>query len=221
MARKTARIPLVLLVYIPFILPLEGCVPTQPCDVSEFVVTKTDDTEDGVCDKSDCSLREAIIAANRCPGPQTIQFPSGVYVLSIAGADEDLAATGDLDITDHLTLLGENRPIVDADHLDRVFEIHDPAKVEIVGITIQHGEENTGAGIANHSIHYLRDSVVRENVGVSLSSPGGKAKGGGLFNDGGQMTLHDVQVLSNRAYYGGGIENYANSLLEATGLTVT
>jgi CSLREA domain-containing protein len=37
------------------------------------VVTKTADTNDGVCD-ADCSLREAIIAANAGSGPQTITF---------------------------------------------------------------------------------------------------------------------------------------------------
>ncbi|PYS23626.1 MAG: hypothetical protein DMF72_08740 [Acidobacteria bacterium] len=38
-----------------------------------FVVTKTADTNDGHCD-SDCSLREAILAANADPGPDTINF---------------------------------------------------------------------------------------------------------------------------------------------------
>jgi len=63
-----------------------------------FVVTKTADTADGVCN-ADCSLREAIIAANALAGPDTITLPAGNYVLTIAGdTGEDASATGDLDI---------------------------------------------------------------------------------------------------------------------------
>jgi trimeric autotransporter adhesin len=38
-----------------------------------FVVNKTADSDDGVCD-SDCSLREAISAANDLPGAESVQF---------------------------------------------------------------------------------------------------------------------------------------------------
>src|SRR6476661_9463090 len=41
-----------------------------------FTVTKTADTNDNVCD-ADCSLREAIIAANNNPGQDTIAFSIG------------------------------------------------------------------------------------------------------------------------------------------------
>jgi CSLREA domain-containing protein len=56
------------------------------------VVTKTADTNDGVCD-ADCSLREAIAAANAGAGPQTITFnipltdpgfANGVFTISLA-----------------------------------------------------------------------------------------------------------------------------------------
>src|SRR5215510_4109048 len=48
-----------------------------------FTVTKTADTNDGFCD-ADCSLREAIIAANNNPGQDTIAFAiaSGVQTIS-------------------------------------------------------------------------------------------------------------------------------------------
>ena len=41
-----------------------------------FQVTKTFDSRDGACD-ADCSLREAIIAANARPGPDTVIVPAG------------------------------------------------------------------------------------------------------------------------------------------------
>ena len=44
---------------------------------ASFTVTKTADTNDGECSASDCSLREAIVAANAAPGPDTITLPLG------------------------------------------------------------------------------------------------------------------------------------------------
>ena len=70
-----------------------------------FTVAKTADTNDGICD-SDCSLREAIRAADALAGADTITLPAGTYTLSIAGTAEDANATGDLDITDDLTITG-------------------------------------------------------------------------------------------------------------------
>ena len=70
-----------------------------------FVVTKTADTNDGTCD-SDCSLREAIVAANANAGVDVITLPAGTYTLTIAGANEDAAATGDLDLTESVTING-------------------------------------------------------------------------------------------------------------------
>jgi trimeric autotransporter adhesin len=55
---------------------------------SNFVVTKTADTNDGVCD-ADCSLREAIVAANAATGADRISFNipgAGVHSISITTA---------------------------------------------------------------------------------------------------------------------------------------
>src|SRR4051812_44538631 len=70
-----------------------------------FTVTKEADTADGACD-ADCSLREAVIAANAAAGADTITVPAGTYVLDRVGANEDAADTGDLDITDDVTING-------------------------------------------------------------------------------------------------------------------
>src|ERR1041385_336496 len=40
---------------------------------NQFVVTSTADSDDGTCD-SNCTLREAIAAANAAPGEDTITF---------------------------------------------------------------------------------------------------------------------------------------------------
>src|SRR6476659_7405656 len=68
---------------------------------------------DNLINNGDCSLREAIQAANTdsavdaCPagsGADTIQLLAGTYTLSIVGANEDMNQTGDLDILGNLTI---------------------------------------------------------------------------------------------------------------------
>jgi CSLREA domain-containing protein len=103
---------------------LLGPGPTSAAHSETYTVTKTDDTNDGACD-SDCSLREAIITANASPGSDSITLPSGTFVLTISGTHEDSAATGDLDITDSLTLLGAGttHTIIDGGAIDRVVHV--------------------------------------------------------------------------------------------------
>ncbi|MBK8268691.1 MAG: hypothetical protein IPK83_10485 [Planctomycetes bacterium] len=68
---------------------------------AEFVVTRTDDPAPDGCAPGDCSLREAVIAANAAAGADTITLPAGTFTLSIAGAagvDDIDPAISDLDI---------------------------------------------------------------------------------------------------------------------------
>ena len=53
-----------------------------PAAAATFAVTKTADTNDGTCD-ADCSLREAIGAANALAGADIIDVPAGTYTLTI------------------------------------------------------------------------------------------------------------------------------------------
>jgi CSLREA domain-containing protein len=108
--------------------------------------TADDNTVNG-----NCTLREAIRAANTdsavdaCPagsGADTIILATGTYTLTIAGAGEDTAQTGDLDITEDLTITGSGRlrTAIDANGLDRAFHILNGAVVQISEVTIQGGD---------------------------------------------------------------------------------
>jgi CSLREA domain-containing protein len=80
--------------------------PVMIAPNATFVVSKAADTADGVCN-ADCSLREAKIAANTAAGADIITFAANfTHQLTIAGADENTAATGDLDVTQPLTITG-------------------------------------------------------------------------------------------------------------------
>src|SRR6185436_10476940 len=91
---------------------------------TDFIVTKTADTADGSCN-ADCSLREAIIAANTNPGADNVLLGNGLtYNLTLGPADAPGALTagsGDLDITDSVTISGNST--INALGLDRVFDI--------------------------------------------------------------------------------------------------
>ena len=78
-------------------------------------------TADGVAG----SLRAAIIEANASKGHDTIIVPAGTYTLTLAGANEDDAATGDLDIRNGMTIsgAGADTTVIDGGGLDRVFQI--------------------------------------------------------------------------------------------------
>ena len=110
-----------------------------------FTVTKTADTNDSVCD-ADCSLREAVIAANTTSDTDTIAVPAGTYTLTLIGANEDSAATGDLDILYDVTISGEsaNTTIIewpdsdDVTNKDRLFHVTaSTADVIINNLTLQ------------------------------------------------------------------------------------
>jgi len=150
-------------------------------------------TNDELNNDGDCSLREAIRAANTngamdaCPagsGADTINLPSGTYTLSITGMNEEAGLTGDLDIASGLTLAGAGTTstIVDGNGIDRVFDI-------------------TGAYVVNFS-----------NVTVRNGNVGSGANGGGFYNYG-TLTLNNVIVSNNHAHDGGGLINVGIAVL--------
>jgi subtilisin family serine protease len=124
-----------------------------------FVNTTADtvdaDLLDGIAadTRGNTSLRAAIMHANNAGVPTTIVLPDGIYTLTIPGAGEDAAATGDLDLTssDGISILGGAAPstIIDAKQLDRIFDVDLPAIATIRGITVQNGSANQGGGIQN------------------------------------------------------------------------
>lgn len=87
----------------------EAAAPASLQSGNTFLVTRTDDPPPDGCQPGDCSLREAIIAANDVSDPRfdpTIGVPAGIYTLTISGAEEDACAKGDLDITRSVTIFG-------------------------------------------------------------------------------------------------------------------
>jgi CSLREA domain-containing protein len=192
-----------------------------------FTVTKTSDTRDGACD-ADCSLREAVIAANQSPGADVIVLPSGDYALTLAnpvgdpqGNNDATAQTGDLDLTDDVAIqgAGSGTTSIDAHGLDRVFEtLSSGLSVQISGVTLSGGSQSYGGAILNRAKLTLNDVVVTGSTARN---------GGGILNTG-SLSLTSCTVGSNTATtsgsmsdgFGGGIENDSGGQVVLTGSTL-
>ncbi|TFH34207.1 MAG: CSLREA domain-containing protein, partial [Anaerolineales bacterium] len=191
-----------------------ACAPTPIC-VPIYVVTKTADTNDGVCSATDCSLREAVDNANACPGGQTINLPAGHYPLTIAGADEDANATGDLDITDDLFIMGEAAPSISGEDQDRIFEVFSPAIVDLERLILINGRAQLGGAVHNHSTLNITFGSIHDNIAAVPPGGAGGSSGGGIFNGAGTLNLSRTQIFGNTADEGGGIHNFATATLVA------
>ena len=196
-----------------------------------IVVNATEDVKKG--NDGRCSLREAIIAANsdkqsggkpgECAagsGADTILLPPGTYTLTRTdNGNEDASQTGDLDITDSVTIspdpaLPPGEVIIDASGItDRVFHVIS-GDVTIIGVTLRNGTVNgDGGGVHN------RANLTLENSTVSGDSA--THNGGGLYNTG-TLILNKSTVSGNSAANdGGGLYNNTAGTLTLNNSTVS
>jgi len=179
---------------------------------------------DGLCDdgSGNCTLRAAIEEANACPGADTITLIPGTYTLAITGSGEDAAATGDLDITDELTIHGADAAstTIDADGIDRVFQILNSTTATLNDLTLQNGAGPGGYGRGNGGgIRIESGSTLNLNHSVvTLSSTPGGENGGGIYNSG---TLNiDGSTISNNSTLWGGAGIYNTNTLSVTNSTI-
>ena len=228
------RVPAMFLLVLAT-LPLSILVAPSAVGASLFIVNSTDDAVDanpgdGVCATATgvCTLRAAIQQANAEAGEQEhiITLPAGTYLLTIPGQDEDLAATGDLDVATTLTIsgAGAEKTIIDGNALDRVFHIRPrgfpfPPRIAVtmIGVTVRNGRvTHSGGGILaqGEATLVLISSVVTGNSAVF---------GGGIesrVQSPAQLFLNNSTVSGNLALSSaGGI--IATSLLTLTNSTVS
>jgi len=197
----------------------------QQARAASFTVNDFSDTADANTAVSDCAdsagkctLRAAIQQANANGGSNTISLPAGTYSLSLTSdtdtapshATEVDAASGDLDISNNLTITGAgaSTTIVDGFSLyncttlmrNRVFQIVSGYTVTISGLTVQYaGADQDSAGNSA-----LCDDGSGGGATQSTYSPD---EGGGIYNSG-TLTLSSVIVSHNEADdEGGGIYN--------------
>jgi CSLREA domain-containing protein len=147
-----------------------------------YTVTKTADTSDGTCD-ADCSLREAIAAANATPDNDTIEFSSlfsSTQTITLANGELVVAANGSLTINgpgpEFLTISGNNA--------SRILSSGANVVVNINNLRFTAGN---GAGTLN------------------------TGRGGAIYNVGGTMVITNSVLTGNTAANGGAINNAAST----------
>ena len=166
---------------------------------STLVATNTDDAGPG-------SLR-ALIAAATAGDTLDLTGLSGTIAL----------ASGELLVDKSLTIQGPGAKIlsVSGSHLFRVFDVTAaaPATVDISGLTIRDGKPQGGTsggggilfnGGASFGTYRLTECEIRENDASTAGNP----LGGGIDNEGGNVSIQRCAIVDNTATFrGGGIQN--------------
>jgi CSLREA domain-containing protein len=205
------------------------------CDVGAWehrVVTLVADTDDGTCD-ADCTLREAIDAANTLPGADLIMFVvDGTVDLSstLPALNDDVAIDG----TGHTVTVSGGGSV-------RVMEVSSGKMLILYGITIANGlatDGGGGGGILNKGgTLMVTNSLIENNLAddgsgggsgggfqnqnsgistfINTEFRGNQAKGanddggGAVMSYSGVVTLMNVTLDGNSsATYGGGLRNF-------------
>jgi CSLREA domain-containing protein len=193
-----------------------------------------DTLADDVTVNGNCTLREAILAANRdqpvdgCPagsGNDTIILPAGTIKLTIPGTLENEGLTGDLDIHEGLKIIGAgmHETIIDGGQLDRVFDVHELFQygpVEFQDLTIRGGRLTSmlfdpekpileerhayGGGIRIDAID-THVILTRVRVMDNFVDDTDGGVGAGIHNEG-RLEIYHSQILRNTgAATGGGM----------------
>jgi hypothetical protein len=170
----------------------------------------------GVCATSAaaCTLRAAIQEANALDGADTITLPAGTYVLTLAGASDDLSATGDLDVFSDVTVhgAGASTTIIDGNASDRVFNVLGLSRLTLDDATVRNGLAvgpdpgvfDAGGGILVQpgSTLALARVVVRNNNGVNA---GGGIVVAGATGFAATATIAESTITQNTSLGVGGV----------------
>lgn len=227
------------------VLVLSGLALT-PAVADTFQVDRFDDAA-GPCDPGDCSLREALLAAEATPGTHTVTLPPGIHTLSIPEVTPGSLDEGDLEILNFdVEIVAPRGATVDAQGTDRVFRFlnsssriegltisggsrplglgggiySESSDLELTRVWIKENEAWTGAGLAMQlGTIIMVDCAVSGNT--SFSSAGGIYVFGISATSVGRVELRNSTVSGNHAENaGGGIQVTAAGQLDLEYSTV-
>jgi CSLREA domain-containing protein len=200
-----------------------------------FTVNSTADDVDaapgnGVCATATgvCTLRAAIQETNARSGADTIVLPAGTYTLTrLPGAGSDTAATGDLDISDTLTIQGGNLLVKGSVAVvqgvkswnDRVFHVRAAGTLQMSRVVVQGGNTaGSGGGIRVESGGSL--TLVTSSVRNNIAQQGGGVSNAGTFVSMGSPSGQSI-ITGNSAQDGGGIRNESIGTMTLTSSAVS
>jgi len=212
-------LPWKILIYLSII---STCISWQPVraetDSGASITVNT--TEDSLVVNENCSLREAIQAANSnspvdaCPpgttGTDVIVLASSIYSIASSPAAPD-ENSGDFDIASNLIIQGQGtQTIIDGTAKDRIFQIFPGATVTIQNLRISGGFSRYSASSIGGGAIYNQGNLTIKNVSVYQNTT--DYTGGGIDNRG-VLNLDNVSLKENYATLtGGGIFNSGTQL---------
>ncbi|GAB4515090.1 MAG: hypothetical protein OHK0046_18070 [Anaerolineae bacterium] len=161
-----------------------GAVEFQDSRASTFLVNNPADTATLCATGTDCTLRGAVIAANRAlPGSvTTITLAAGTYTLDLAG-DDDNSLVGDLDIWVGMNFVGAG-----------------------AGTTIIQTCADVNACTGDHrAFEVFQGSVGFSNLTIQQVRT--TDDGGAVYNHNGNVRFSNVALNNNQAASGGAIYN--------------
>lgn len=195
-----------------------------PAAGADITVTTT---ADGITADNQCTLREAVNAARLAapvfgcaagtPGPDTVVLAAGTYTIGLPGY-EDGNQSGDLDVGtgQDLRILGAGpgTTIIDADGLDRVFDVPATTVLALEGLTLRNGRPEAGAfggAVRNAGRLVTRRVTFTANrsglpPAAAPGAPGDTGPGGGAISSSGgtaQLVVQDSTFEGNRSSNGG------------------
>lgn len=162
---------------------------------------------------ANCALREAVQSAitdsnfGGCTRsgtpPYTINIPAGTYTLTRTGSGEEGNATGDIDLTVSMTLIGAGQgvTIIDGNAADRVFDVNGDSSagdtVTLQDMTVRNGSSTDfGGGIDVNNIGGSNVTFTRMTVTSNTTT----GLGGGIrCAVSTTCTVNDSTITNNSA----------------------
>jgi CSLREA domain-containing protein len=206
--------------------PIDGdAIIGASCDIGSYEaggsLLTVDTLEDELNSDGDCSLPEAIQAANTNSSVDMCGSGNSLFDMII------FVVFGDVDLDDPLLVTNSGELMINGDdyiHIDgggttNVLAIEPGAALRLFNLAIENGNSSgNGAGINNQGDLVISHSLLFGNFGVY---------GGGIYNSG-SLAIYNSTFFENSAQSGGGIQNwgtlaitnstfYANTAIDAAG----
>lgn len=185
-------------------------VASAPAAAATFKPSRFNDPRPDGCKPSDCSVREAVIAANKRSGRDTIRLAKGTYELTReeAPSDPNNSRRGDLDLIDDANVVGAGarKTALDAGSstdVGGILHVQGSSNAYALrDLTLQHGAAtDPGGGIRADNVGGSL-SVVRVKVTDNYSA----SSGGGIYSAAAELKVTKSTIADNRAdSQGGGI----------------
>lgn len=181
-----------------------GLPPGSTALATSYVVDSLEDTNDGVCNwtAGDCTLREAINAANDTYAADTITFEvSGTITLTASLPMIEL-------LGGMLNIDGTGRTVrISGNDAYRSFDVLANAQLTLRNLTVRDGyTTNSGAGVYNQGTLIVDRSTFTDNQADD--------NGGAIYSTG-TLTITDSTFSNNIVNFGHGGAVYVDSLYKA------